>query len=255
MPHRDESETETGVGWVSEWTLQSRRPWDLNERERSRAAQPERNKITFFLIVVVVRIRFSLFRPPLVRVCHSLVLIFLFPPRWGKIKRGEGVRQGCGGGGGFIFFCCIFFESSYPKRKRTFFKKVFCCQWVSEDVGAEHYGPDNCSPAQCNGIRRVENSMQGHHSRSNGPEEETFGLWVSFFFILKTASGPSLKPPQAPVGETPLSYGDGGATRPQSLRIGYMLLLVHVMADYSVLTSRSGLVDIVLYIIKRVLKM
>lgn len=34
-----------------------------------------------------------------------------------------------------------------------------------------------------------------------------------------------------------------------------MLLLVHVMADYSVLTSRSGLVDIVLYIIKRVLKM
>lgn len=33
-----------------------------------------------------------------------------------------------------------------------------------------------------------------------------------------------------------------------------MLLLVHVMGDYIVLTSRPGLVDTVLYINKRVLK-
>lgn len=55
-----------------------------------------------------------------------------------------------------------------------FFK--FFVASINEDVGAEHYWQDNCSPAQCNWICCVENSMQGHHTWNNGPEKETFGL-------------------------------------------------------------------------------
>lgn len=72
-----------------------------------------------------------------------------------------------------------FFKAHYPKRnprRGLHFQSLFVAFEGAEDVGAEHYRPDNCSPAQCNGIRRVENSMQGHHSRSHGPEKETFGL-------------------------------------------------------------------------------
>lgn len=84
--------------------------------------------------------------------------------------KGGGVQQGCGGGGGFIFFL---YSKLTPEDKPL---QSLLLRSVCEDVGAEHYGQDNSSPAQCNGIRRVENSMQGHHSRSNGPEKETFGL-------------------------------------------------------------------------------
>lgn len=72
----------------------------------------------------------------------------------------------------FIFLRLI----TEDNHRQTYIFIIFWLRSVSEDVGAEHYGQDNCSPAQCNGIRRVENSMQGHHSRSNGPEKEAFGL-------------------------------------------------------------------------------
>lgn len=73
-----------------------------------------------------------------------------------------------------------FFGILSEKKPRQGHNFSFCrCVVGAEDVGAEHYGPDNRCSAQCNGIRRVQNSMQGHHSRSHGPEKETLGLWVS----------------------------------------------------------------------------
>lgn len=55
--------------------------------------------------------------------------------------------------------------------------------------------------------------------------------------------------------ETPPSYGDGGATRPQSLRIAYMLLSVHVVGDYIVFAERTDPGDKAAGIIKRGVKM
>lgn len=110
----------------------------------------------------------SLFRPPLVLLLHSLTIVFT------EVGGTRGVRHVCGPSGGPILLFFGWLAQEKPRRGHKF---PFCrCVEGAEDVGAEHYGPDNRCSAQCNGIRRVQNSMQGHHSRSHGPEKETLGL-------------------------------------------------------------------------------
>lgn len=157
VPHRDESETDTRVGWVSEWTLPSPHPRVLIHLWRRKRS----NRLRLLSGCLHSALRW----------CCSRIAWRLSPPRWRER-------------GGFAdqvevpfwdFFGLLSEEK--PRRDRKF---PFCrCVEGAEDVGAEHYGPDHRCSAQCHRIRRVQNSVQGHHSRSHGPEKETLGLWVS----------------------------------------------------------------------------
>lgn len=80
---------------------------------------------------------------------------------------GAGGGRGCGGGWGP--------SGSWGSQSPPAAERVGW--WRNcRDVRPEPDGPNHCRPAQCHGLCRIQDSMQGHDPRDHGAQEKAPGL-------------------------------------------------------------------------------